>query len=460
MFPFNFLFPYSNQYTLNLDWMLSKVAQVENVGPEISEAVKTAAESAAIASNAAYSVLSTPRGGVGASYVHRYNTAFTEGHPADLPGWINRQGRDQYNGVVYECINVGAGGILAYNLHTGALVGDWRDVGTGHGGCCQFNGEERADPTDPLPLFYVCDAEDPLTVKVMRYDGNAWSIYKTIRFPGTIHTEGVPAGSLFYTFGLSEGHNQGDMVITTWDLSRMTESGGVFVPAKIRAVTLPPFYDHQDAIFYKGRVWWVCGYPNPSTPRELVVYDPQTENYEARFAIPFIGEGLSLTEPEGIFFATDAAGREVCFVGAGDVETAWYLSEPVSLTDLSPNIQYANEGTRHAVKFGRFHVEWGYLQADADTLPFTTHGPTSGPAFYYSDPIAIDFLLPIVNAQRVSVVCNSGTVNYSVNSIARVATVHNPGEGHANGWVELVIYANQQDKRPDKVFYAVLAMDG
>lgn len=457
---FNFPWPYSDMYTLNLDWLLSKMGEVDKLAPEIREGAEAAAAAAASATGAALSVLSMPRGGVGASYIHRYNTAFTETHPADLPGWINRQGRDQYNGVVYECINEGSGGILAYNIRTGALVGDWRNVGTGHGGCCQFNGEERAKPSDPLPLFYVCDSEDPLIVKVMRYDGSAWSIYKRLRFPDTVHCEGVPAGTLFYTFGMSEGHNQGDMVISTWDLTRTSESGGFTIPSRIDTAILPPFLDHQDAIYYKGRIWWVCGYPNPSTPRELVVYDPSAKAYEMRLTIPFIGEGLALTEPEGIFWYTDQDGREVCYVGAGDTETAWYLTNPLSLTEINPTIEVRTQGNKKAVKIGRLHLEWGFLQADADNLPNTTHGPTTGVGFYYSDTFNVDFLLPIVSAARTTVMCNTASQNYGINTNVRVAAIHNPGTGHTNGWVDFVTYANTSGQRPNQVHYLMVSLDG
>lgn len=177
-------------------------------------------------------------------------------------------GCDVYDGIIYQLMANNK--LYTFNLGTHEALRAAVEITSAHGASASFS-NEKYQASDPCPLFYVSSDVNPSTVFVNRITDNGTMLIKTLLFP--TDKAGYYAGhaydianNIMYMVGYSQqsyqsadsGNNK--VIVSKWDMSEMTESGGYYTPTFISRYFRDFIYVMQGKKYFDDYIWVSSGY--------------------------------------------------------------------------------------------------------------------------------------------------------------------------------------------------------
>ena len=196
--------------------------------------------------------------------------------------------------------------IQVFNLETSVLLFE-QTINAYHFGSASFSNEYYSTD-DPMPLLYVTGLNQH--IYAIRVTESNATIIRDISIPtnecGYYQAAVVDAwNNLLFVFGYAAQSYQSAVdnycIVTKYDLSNLTETGGVYKAELLETFNIPFIYCFQDFEFYKGKIFIASGYNTSVEPSSIFVFNPATKAIETTIQISAIQH-----EPEMIgFYATD-----------------------------------------------------------------------------------------------------------------------------------------------------------
>lgn len=218
--------------------------------------------------------------------------------------------------------------ILVYSLATKALVAEM-SVATYHAGGMQFSGEYYASG-DPFPLLYAGgEWSNKIAVIRIQNDGGVWSAteVRTLYIPteqghGVCPSIDAKNNIMYgYAFGVESYYAPNNyMVLTKWDLNRLTENAdGTYTPALLSECECPYVGVTQGRKYLQGRIY--LGVASTGSP------------HNAKFIALDAGTGDVVTTIDMTKVTTSEAEGLAYRVNGDDIE--WYYSDYFNVYKLT-----------------------------------------------------------------------------------------------------------------------------
>lgn len=185
----------------------------------------------------------------------------------------NFNGMDVRDGIIYQLMANDQ--LYTFDLETHEALRTAVEITSAHGASASFS-DEKYSASDTLPLLYVSSDAAPPTVFVDRITDNGTMLTKTLLFP--TDKAGYYAGhaydlrnNILYMVGYSQqsyqsadsGNNK--VIVSKWDMSAMTESGGYYTPTFISRYFRDFIYVMQGKKYHDGYIWISSGYNDGGT---------------------------------------------------------------------------------------------------------------------------------------------------------------------------------------------------
>lgn len=218
--------------------------------------------------------------------------------------------------------------ILVYSLATKALVAEM-PVTTYHAGGMQFSGEYYASG-DPFPLLYAGgEWSNKISVIRIQNSGGVWSAteVRTLYIPteqghGVCPSIDAKNNIMYgYAFGVESYYAPNNyMVLTKWDLNRLTENAdGTYTPALLSECECPYVGVTQGRKYLQGRIY--LGVASTGSP------------HNAKFIALDAGTGDVVTTIDMTKVTTSEAEGLAYRVNGDDIE--WYYSDYFNVYKLT-----------------------------------------------------------------------------------------------------------------------------
>lgn len=196
-------------------------------------------------------------------------------------------GCDVYDGIIYQLMANNK--LYTFDLETHEALRTAVEITSAHGASASFS-NERYQTSDLYPLFYVSSDAAPPTVFVNRITDNGTMLIKTLLFP--TDKAGYYAGhaydiknNILYMVGYSQQNYQSSdsgnnkVIVSKWDMSEMTESGGYYTPTFISRYFRDFIYVMQGKKYFDGYIWIASGY-NDNGNQYVYAMNPATGEIE------------------------------------------------------------------------------------------------------------------------------------------------------------------------------------
>lgn len=192
-------------------------------------------------------------------------------------------GMDVYDGIIYQLMANNK--LYTFDMETHEALRTAVEITSAHGASASFS-NERYQPSDSYPLFYVSSDAAPPTVFVNRITDNGTMLIKTLLFP--TDKAGYYAGhaydvvnNIVYMVGYSQqsyqsadsGNNK--VIVSKWDMSDMAESGENYTPTFISRYFRDFIYVMQGKKYHDGYIWISSGY-NDGGGQYVYAMNPET----------------------------------------------------------------------------------------------------------------------------------------------------------------------------------------
>lgn len=177
-------------------------------------------------------------------------------------------GCDVYDSIIYQLMANNK--LYTFDLETHEVLRTAVEITSAHGASACFT-NEKYQQSDTIPLFYVSSDAAPPTVFVNRITNNGTMLIKTLLFPAD--KAGYYAGhaydltnNILYMIGYSQQNYQSadggnnKVIVSKWDMSSLTESGGYYTPTFISRYFRDFIYVMQGKKFFDGYIWISSGY--------------------------------------------------------------------------------------------------------------------------------------------------------------------------------------------------------